>query len=288
MDRSQLAEFLRSRREALQPEDVGLPRGRRRRTGGLRREEVAGLCGMSVDYYSRIEQQRGSYPSEPMLAAIARGLHLSLEERDHLFRLAGYPVPVRELRLEHVDTGLMRVLDRLQDTPAQVVTGLGETLVQTPPAVALLGDETAYTGLDRSMFYRWFARPGAREIYPVEDHAMHSRAFAADLRTLAARNGPASRAAALASRLREVSPEFAQLWGEHEITSQSTHRKRIRTAELGVLEVYCQMLYDLDQDQALLIFTATPGSESHDKLRLLSVIGAQKLAAPPNPVTDVT
>src|SRR6202034_1201900 len=151
VDREQLADCLKTRREALQPEDVGLPRGARRRTHGLRREEVAALCGMSADYYSRIEQQRGSRPSEQMLAAIARGLHLSLDERDHLFRLAGYPTPARELRLEHVDAGLMRVLDRLQDTPAQVVTSLGETLLQTPPAVALLGDETAYIGPDRSL-----------------------------------------------------------------------------------------------------------------------------------------
>jgi transcriptional regulator with XRE-family HTH domain len=281
MDRNQLADFLRTRREALQPEDVGLPRGKRRRTGGLRREEVAALCSMSADYYSRIEQQRGPRPSEPMLAAIARGLHLSLDERDHLFRLAGHPAPARELRLEHIDTGLMRVLDRLQDTPAQVVTSLGETLLQTPPAVALLGDETAYTGHDRSMFHRWFTRPDTRRIYPREDHDMHSRAFTADLRSLAARQGPASRAATLARRLLDASPEFAQLWSEHEITARSTHRKRILTAELGVLEVYCQMLYDLDQDQALLLFTATPGSDSHGKLQLLSVIGAQKLLSPP-------
>jgi transcriptional regulator with XRE-family HTH domain len=100
MDREQLADFLRTRREALQPEDVGLPRGQRRRTGGLRREEVAALCGMSADYYSRIEQQRGSRPSEPMLAAIARGLHLSLDERDHLFRLHR-PRPQHGLPLVH-------------------------------------------------------------------------------------------------------------------------------------------------------------------------------------------
>jgi hypothetical protein len=222
-----------------------------------------------------------------MLAAIARGLHLSLDERDHLFRLAGHPAPARELRLEHVDAGLMRVLDRLQDTPAQVVTLLGETLLQTPPAVALLGDETAYTGPDRSMTYRWFTRPDAREIYPAEDHDMHSRAFTADLRTLVGRHGPGSRAAAVAAavavaqRLLEVSPEFARLWSEHEIAAPRGHQKRIRTAELGVLEVYCQMLFDLDQDQALLIFTATPGSDSYDKLQLLSVIGAQKLRSHP-------
>ena len=90
-DRAELADFLRTRREALQPEDVGLPRGARRRTAGLRREEVAALCGMSADYYSRLEQERGPHPSEQMLAAIARGLRLSLDERDHLFRLAGHP-----------------------------------------------------------------------------------------------------------------------------------------------------------------------------------------------------
>src|SRR3954452_22464344 len=84
MDRALLADFLRARREVLQPEDVGLPRGPRRRTGGLRREEVAPLAGMSADYYSRIEQQRGPTPSEQVLAALARGLHLSLTERDHL------------------------------------------------------------------------------------------------------------------------------------------------------------------------------------------------------------
>ena len=93
MDRAQLADFLRTRREALQPEDVGLPRGPRRRTGGLRREEVAALCGMSTDYYGRLEQRRGPQPSDQMLAAMARGLRLTLAERDHLFRLAGHDVP---------------------------------------------------------------------------------------------------------------------------------------------------------------------------------------------------
>ena len=128
VDRAQLADFLRTRREALQPEDVGLPRGPRRRTGGLRREEVAALCGMSADYYSRIEQQRGPHPSEQMLAAIARGLHLSLDERDHLFRIAGHAAPRRVHRADHINPGIMRILDRLSDTPAQVMGSLGETL----------------------------------------------------------------------------------------------------------------------------------------------------------------
>jgi transcriptional regulator with XRE-family HTH domain len=146
VDRAQLADFLRTRREALQPEDVGLPRGQRRRTGGLRREEVAALCQMSADYYARIEQQRGTRPSEQMLAAIDRALHLSLDERDHLFRLAGHGTPQRTLRSEHVSPGLMRILDRLDDTPAQVVTELGETLMQTRQASASDSDRQPTSG----------------------------------------------------------------------------------------------------------------------------------------------
>src|SRR3954469_1993558 len=125
MNRAELADFLRTRREALQPEDVGLPRGHRRRTRGLRREEVAALSCMSSDYYSRIEQQRGPRPSEQMLAAIARGLRLPLEERDHLFRLGGYPTPRRATRADHINPGMMRIFDGLEDAAAQVVSDLG-------------------------------------------------------------------------------------------------------------------------------------------------------------------
>src|SRR4051794_35781092 len=183
VDRSGLADFLRRRREALQPEDVGLSRGPRRRAQGLRREEVAALCGMSVDYYSRLERERGPQPSESMLAAIARGLHLSLVERDHLFLLAGHSAPGRTTRSEHVEAGLMRVLDRLQDTPAQVlVGGSGETLGQTRMAVALFGDQMRFTGLARSSIYRWFTDPGSRAIYVPEDHDALGRYFTARLR----------------------------------------------------------------------------------------------------------
>ena len=145
MDRAQLADFLRRRRDALRPADVGLTSGPRRRTEGLRREEVAALCGMSVDYLARLEQQRGPQPSDQMLAAIARGLRLTQDERDHLFQLAGRNAPQRALGADHVSPGMMRVLDRLYDTPAQVVTGLGEVLVQNQTATALLGDASQYT-----------------------------------------------------------------------------------------------------------------------------------------------
>ena len=110
IDRAALADFLRTRREALQPEDVGLPRGVRRRTRGLRREEAAALSHMSTDYYARLERERGPQPSEQMLASIAQGLHLSRAERDHLFRLAGHVPSDRGLGGEHISPGLLRVL----------------------------------------------------------------------------------------------------------------------------------------------------------------------------------
>ncbi|MEW2547103.1 helix-turn-helix transcriptional regulator [Streptomyces sp. NPDC047002] len=273
MDRAQLADFLRTRREALQPEDVGLPRGARRRTRGLRREEVAALSGMSTDYYTRIEQQRGPQPSEPMLAAIARGLHLSLEERDHLFRLAGHNTPRRELVGDHVNPGIMRILDRLADTPAQIVNALGETLRQTRLNVALFGDETRYTGLDRSIYHRWFTDPYARRVYPEADHPRHSRVFASQLRAVYSKQGADSRAGEIVDALLAQSEEFRTVWAAHEIGMVHTSQKRITHPDLGLLEVHCQVLHDDTQSQVLLVFTATPGSESHEKLRLLSVTG---------------
>src|SRR4051794_6829797 len=130
MDLAQLADFLRTRREALQPEDVGLPRGARRRTGGLRREEVASLAGMSADYYSRIEQQRAPTPSEQMLGAIGRRLPPSLGGRDPLFRLGRHPVPERILRGRPISPGMMGNGGRLEGPPAIVISRYGQTLRQ--------------------------------------------------------------------------------------------------------------------------------------------------------------
>jgi transcriptional regulator with XRE-family HTH domain len=272
-DRAQLADFLRTRRESLQPEDVGLPRGQRRRTGGLRREEVATLSGMSTDYYTRIEQRRGPNPSEQMLAAIARGLHLSLEERDHLFQLGGHTAPQRALRTDHINPGMMRILDRLDDTPAMVLSTLGEALMQTRPAVALLGDQTSLTGMARSTVYRWFTDPESRQIYLAEDHDRHGRVFTALLRQAYTQQGKGSRAAAIVDALLARSPEFAKVWAEHDISARFNDVKRFNHPELGRLDLHCQTLTDPDQSQTLLVFTAAPGTESYEKLQLLSAVG---------------
>jgi transcriptional regulator with XRE-family HTH domain len=277
IDRAGLAAFLRRRRESLQPEDVGLPRGPRRRTDGLRREEVAALCFMSTDYYARLERERGPRPSEQMIASIAQGLHLSLEERDHLFRLAGHQPPARGAASDHISPGLLRILDRLDDTPAEVVTELGETLRQSRLSIALAGDTTHFTGPARSIGYRWFSDPTARARYPVEDHPHLSRMFASGLRQVVTLRGRDSRAAQLADLLLGQSEEFRTYWDDHEVGVRPHELKRFIHPEVGVLELTCQSLLDPDQSHRLLVYTALPGTESHEKLQLLSVIGNQAL-----------
>jgi transcriptional regulator with XRE-family HTH domain len=278
IDREGLATFLRRRRETLQPEDVGLFRGQRRRTAGLRREEVAGLCHMSTDYYSRLERGTGPHPSEQMIASIAQGLHLSLGERDHVFRLAGHNPPPRGAGTDHIAPGLLRILDRLQDTPAEIITELGETLRQTPLGVALMGDASLRTGPERSLGYRWFTDPRARGLYSETEHSLLSRVYVSGLREVVTLRGPGSRADQLARLIEEQSDEFRGLWAHHEAGLRPTEIKRFAHPEVGALELECQTLLDPEQSHRLLVYTAVPGSESHEKLQLLSVIGAQSLA----------
>ena len=278
-DRAGLAEFLRHRREALQPEDVGLPRGPRRRTDGLRREEVAALSHMSTDYYSRIEQERGPQPSEQMIAAIAQGLHLSLDERDHVFRLAGHTPPPRGEASEHISPGMLRIFDRLTDTPAEIVTEFGETLRQTPLGVALVGDLVSLTGPSRSIGYRWFADPHGRDRYAPADHARLSRLFASGLRELVGRHGPSSRAAAFVDLLLPRSEEFRMLWEAQIVGERPSELKRFAHPEVGEMELTCQTLLDPESGHSLLVYTAVPGSPSAERLQLLSVIGTSLSAS---------
>ena len=277
IDRAGLAEFLRRRRASLQPEDVGLPRGQRRRAPGLRREEVAALCHMSTDYYARLERERGPHPSEQMVASIAQGLHLSLDERDHLYRLAGHRPPTRGATSDHISPGLLRVFDRLHDTPAEIVTELGETLLQTSPGAALTGDASRYVGPARSLGYRWFTDPGARERYLPEDHDFYSRMFASGLRGIATLRGPGSHAAELVDLLLSRSEEFREVWSRHEVGVRPREFKRYQHPVVGILSVNCQTLVDPGQSHLLMVYTATPGTEDHEKLQLLTVVGDQSL-----------
>lgn len=278
IDRAGLAAFLRSRREALRPEDVGLPRGSRRRTPGLRREEVSVLCHISTDYYSRLERERGPQPSEQMIASLAQGLRLSIAERNHLFELAGHRPPVVGGSGDHISPGLLRILDRLSDTPAEVVTELGESLRQTPVGIALTGELTGYRGLERSIYFRWFTGGADRDLHPVEEQPELSRFFVSELRAVVVRRGPSSKAAAIVAALTSSSAEFRELWDLQEVGRRMETTKRFLNAEVGLLELNCHALNDPEQSHSLLFYTATPGSSSAEKLELLGVIGAQSLA----------
>lgn len=276
---AELGAFLRSRRERIRPEDVGLVPGPRRRVPGLRRDEVALLAGASVDYYNELERGAGSQPSEQMLAALGRALRLTDDEWNHLYHLAERPVPAQGGAASHVQPGMLDLLTRLASTPAKVITDLHVTLAQNPLALALVGDHSHYTGRHASFAYRWFMDPAARAIYPEDDHDAQSRAFVADLRAGAARRGSSdTEARSLIAELQEGSAEFAALWDEHDVAFRRRDRKRINHPELGLLDVNCLNLFSEDGRQRLLWFTPTPGTGSAELLDLLAVIGTQALA----------
>lgn len=277
MNRSALADFLRRRREALRPSDVGLVPGPRRRAPGLRREEVAALTGMSVDYYARLEQQRGPQPSEQMLAALARSLRLTVEERDYLFRLAGHGVPRRTPLDTHVAPALLRVLDRLEDAPALILSGLGEVLVQNRLAEAIFGAPPA-SGMARSSVYRWFMEPASRDVYPPEDHERQGRSQVSSLRAALAAAGPGSAADEMLHVLLRESEEFVRVWELHEVARRFDDHKTVVHPALGHIEVDCQALFTEDQSQALVVLTPAPGSEAEEKIRLLAVLGHETFA----------
>lgn len=275
---TELGAFLRSRRERIRPEEVGLVRGPRRRVPGLRRDEVAQLAGASVDYYNELERGAGSQPSEQMLAALARALRLTADERDHLYHLADRPVPVQGGLSSHVHPGMLDLLTRLTSTPAQVITDMHVTLVQNPLAIALLGDQSGFHGQQASFVHRWFTDPEARRIYPEEDHPAQSRAFAADLRAAAARRDARdTEASSMIADLLDRSTEFAELWAEHDVAFRRNDRKRIIHPALGVLDVNCLNLFSEDGRQRLLWFTPAVGTDSAGKLDLLAVITTQQL-----------
>jgi transcriptional regulator with XRE-family HTH domain len=277
VNRAELADFLRRGRARLDPSDVGLTAGARRRTPGLRREEVAQLAGMSVDYYSRLEQSRGPRPSRQMLTALARALRLTEDERDHLFLLTGEEPPRREATSTHVRPGLLLVLDRLHDTPAQVVTDCGEVLAQNAMARALSGDALARPPRERNIIRRFFLDPAAQDLFPPEDRPKRAREQVASLRAVSAARPTDPEPAALVAELLAASEEFARLWEEHEVAVRRASTKRFRHPVVGVLELDCEVLVNSGHNQQLVVHTARPGTESYERLQLLRVVGLQDL-----------
>ncbi len=272
MDRAALADFLRRRRDAIKPAEVGLPPGVRRRTAGLRREEVAQLTGMSTDYYGRLEQGRSTQPSPQMVRALARALRLSDDETDHLYRLAGHPAPDRVVPATHVRPALMFVLDQMHDVAAFVCSDTDIVLAQNELAKLLMGDRVAApeVGLRASFSYRWFTEPGARNVAPLVDHDQHSRTMVADLRAAWARRRDDDMRELVDTLLRQ-SREFAELWARHEVAVRRSQRKTFRTA-VGHITLDCEVLETMD-GQRLVVLTPPPGSSALQDLRLLRVVG---------------
>ncbi|MFC8391365.1 helix-turn-helix transcriptional regulator [Streptomyces sp. NPDC057238] len=275
MQREELADFLRRRREAIRPADVGITDGPRRRTAGLRREEVAMLAGMSVDYVVRLEQGRSSQPSTQLLIALARALRLSDDERDHLFHLAGHRPPPADGVARLARAGLVRMLDLLGDTPALVMSDLGEVLAQNRASLLLMSDLTGFSGDRRYIVHRWFTEPAARAVGPAEEEEYYARRLVADLRAVAGRRAGDPTVTGLVERLRAASAHFRRLWAEHEVAVRRADRKTFLHPRVGRLLMDCETLVTPDQRQQLLVLTPAD-TEARERLELLRVLGSEE------------
>jgi hypothetical protein len=281
MDVDALGEFLRIRRARTRPADVAMRASERRRVTGLRRDEVAWLAGISLDYYTELEQARGTRPSARILAALARALRLSAAERRELFALAGRAAPAAG-EAAHIHPALLGLLDRLADAPALVVTSLHEVLVQNALSIALVGDRTAARGLKRSFIYQWFADTEVRQMFPEEDHRAVSRMLVSDLRRAIAWQPGLQQATRLAAQLRERSELFTQLWMAGDEPAGVDDRIRFLHSSLGIIELDHASFYTPDCGQRLLWFTAPAGSSAAEQLAVLGVIGTQELQSRPS------
>ncbi|MEW1656718.1 MULTISPECIES: helix-turn-helix transcriptional regulator [unclassified Streptomyces] len=282
MDRQELAAFLRSRRERIGPAEVGLPTGPRRRTPGLRREEVAQLAFISTEYYTRLEQARGPRPSREVLAGLARALRLSYAERDHLHHLAGAPPGPPPGPSRVVRQSILDLLERLPQAAAIVLSATFEVIAWNPLAAALMEDFSALSPRDRNLVRRAFLgpRPQGRRLYGVSDVEAFARTSARRLRATAARYPDDPEVTRLVHELRSGSEEFARLWDSHEVCAEPALCKTFRHPMVGPVTVNCDTLDITDRDQRVVIYTATPGSPSEEALRLLSVVGTQSMDVP--------
>jgi transcriptional regulator with XRE-family HTH domain len=279
MDRTELGTTLRTWRERLRPGDVGLPAGVRRRTPGLRREEVAGLAGVSVDYLSRLEQGRGPRPSEGVLSALARALRVTDAEREHLFHLAGAAPPLPGRIRSGVRPSVLRLMDRFTDLPALLLDAKSDVLAWNPMAAALLGDLSAIPPGHRNIARLAFIGAGSRVEVGTEERERLDRALVSDLRRAAARYPDDPGLRQLVADLRAASPLFERLWTLRELDERHGDRKVIRHPELGDLTLDCNVLEVHGDDQVLLVYSAAPDTPEAEALSLLSVVGLQPIGA---------
>jgi transcriptional regulator with XRE-family HTH domain len=276
MDRRQFAEFLRSRRSRVQPGDVGLAGGVRRRTPGLRREEVAGLAGISVDYYARLEQARGPQPSRQVLAALARALRLYDAERAHLYHLAGEAPATPDGPSPDVPAGVLHLLERLDDTPAYVIDVKYQILAWNRMAAALMGDPSDWPAQRRNIIWNLFAGEHSAAALADPDSAAFAAECVAELRAAAAGYPHDPGIHRLIAELIAVSPAFVREWEQLRVcVRRGTTVKHMRHPAVGRLALECEVLDLAGHGQRLILYSAAPGSPTAEALRLLGVLGTQ-------------
>ncbi len=275
VEQAELAGCLRSWRERVTPAEAGLPAGSQRRVQGLRREEVAQLAGVSVDYLARLEQGRAQRPSPSVLAALARALRLTAAERSHLFRLAGHAEPGPGTIDRHVTPSLQRLLDRLSDTPVMVVDAAGEIVAANPLATALIGDFSGASRRERTIAWRHFTGMPSRIVRTPEEDAEAEEGLVAELRDALGRYPADEHVAALIADLRAVSPRFAELWEQRPVARTVAKRKTFAHPEVGAITLDCDALTVQGSDLNVIVYTAPAGSADADSLALLAAIGLQ-------------
>lgn len=275
----EFAAVLRAWRDRLTPQEVGLPPGLGRRAPGLRREELAGLAGVSVEYLVRLEQGRARNPSPALLGALARALRLTDDERDHLYRVAGAAPPAPGLVPEHVGPGVQRLLDRLGDVPAGVFTAAWDLLWWNPLWAALTGDPSEHRGLDRNVAWKHFTQVDSVIAFDDVHAEEFSDDLAADLRDAVGRYPHDPALAGLVERLLRCSPEFARRWRRAHVARHRSSRKTATSTPVGPIEVDCDVLTVPGTDLRIVVYTAAPGSEDASRLALLRVHGTQTLSS---------
>ncbi|MFD6452836.1 helix-turn-helix transcriptional regulator [Nocardia sp. NPDC060220] len=282
MDRAELATVLRTARSRLTPADAGLPGGSRRQVPGLRREEVANLAGVSVDYIVRLEQGRGPKPSEQVLGALTRALRLTDVDRDLVFRLAGSEPPQAGRIPMVIRPSVLRLLDRLADLPVLVLSAKSDVLAWNPLSAALLGDFSAIPVGRRNIMWQRFLGTGmGRVVMTPEEADSNAAACVGCLRAVKATYPDDPGLTRLLTELRTGSPEFEALWQAGRSSTMHSLTKTIAHPDLGALTLDCDAMHVPDTDQTIVIYSAAPHTHTATALDLLRVTGLESFATPP-------
>jgi len=268
-----LAAFLRARRARVRPEDVGLPVGvGLRRTPGLRREELAALAGVSVDYYIRLEQGKETNPSSAVLGALASALRLDDDARAHLYALADHVArrrPVRHPPARTVPATMKLLLQSLRPSPALALSRTSDVLAANPEGLALYHGLAEWPPARRNTIRYMFRHPGAPALFG--DWRSSAAGAVADLRTVLATDPDAPDVAALVEELSAASPEFAALWERHDVRRKSGAQKVVHHPTVGTMSLAWEVLRSGDGSTRVTVLLAAPGTPEHDALSLLAI-----------------